>query len=51
MISFQSRGLGVIRCDKVWQGMIRCDKKIGAWKLILKLPNENGFASNLRDKV
>ena len=23
--------------------MIRCDKKLGAWKLILKFPIENGF--------
>ena len=31
--------------------MIRCDKKSGAWELILKLPNENGFFSNQRDQV
>ena len=31
--------------------MIRCDKKLGAWELILKVPNENDFVSNLRDKV
>ena len=28
--------------------MIRCDKKLGTWELILKLPNENGFVSNPR---
>ena len=42
----------VIRCDKVWdkewQGMIRCDKELGAWELILNLPNGNGFVSNLQ---
>ena len=31
--------------------MVRCDKKIEACELILKLPNENGFVSNLRDTV
>ena len=31
--------------------MIRCDKKIGAWELILKLPNENSFASDLGDQM
>ena len=38
-------------CDNEWQGLIRCVKKIGAWELILKLANENGFVSNLGDKV
>ena len=41
----------MIRCDKEWQGMIRCDAEILTWKLILKLPNEIGFVSNLGDKV
>ena len=31
--------------------MIKCDKKSGAWELILKLPNEHVFLSNLGDKV
>ena len=31
--------------------MIRCDKKLGVWELILKLPNENGFVCNLGDKM
>ena len=31
--------------------MIRYDKKLRAWELILKLPNENGFVSNLGDMV
>ena len=40
MVLFPTKG---IRCDKdkKWQGVIRCDKKIGAWELILKLLNEN----------
>ena len=51
MVFFQPRGLGVIRCDKEWQGMTRGDKKLGAWELILKLPNESGFFSIQADKV
>ena len=31
--------------------MIRCDKKSGAWEMILKLPNENVFVSNLVSKL
>ena len=31
--------------------MIRCDKKLGALELILKLPNEIGFVSNIGDNV
>ena len=31
--------------------MIRCDNKSGVWELILKFPNENGFVSNIGDKV
>ena len=31
--------------------VIRFDKGIGACELILKFPNENSFASNLKDKV
>ena len=31
--------------------MTRCDKKLVPWELILKLPNGNGFVSNLGDKV
>ena len=31
--------------------MIRFDKLIVAWKLILELPNENDFVSSLGDKV
>ena len=31
--------------------MIRCDKKSGAWEIILKLPNENVFVSNLVSKL
>ena len=41
----------MIRCDKQWQGVIRFDKKLGAWELILKLANENGFVSNLGYKL
>ena len=41
----------MIRYDQGQQGVIRCDKKLGAWELILKLPIENGFLSNLEDKV
>ena len=38
-------------CDKMCEGVISCDKKLGDWELILKVPNENSFASNLGDKV
>ena len=31
--------------------MIRWDKNIGAWELILKLSNENSVVSNLVDKA
>ena len=31
--------------------MIRSDKELGAWELILKLPNENGFVLSLGNKV
>ena len=31
--------------------MIKCDKKLGTWELILKLVNEIGFPSDLRDYV
>ena len=31
--------------------MVRCDKKIEAWELILKLGNKNAFFSNLGNKV
>ena len=41
----------MISCDKEWQGVIRYDKKLGDWELVLKLPTSNGFASNLGDKV
>ena len=41
----------MIRCDKMWQGVIRSDKKLGDWNLISKLPNDNSFAFNLGDKV
>ena len=41
----------MVRCDKMCQGVIRGDKKLGDWDLILKLPNENSFASKLGDKV
>ena len=41
----------MIRCDKERLGVIRCDKKLGDWELILQLPNENSFASNLGDKL
>ena len=41
----------MIRYDKERQGVIRCDKEIGAWELYLKLQNKNGFAYNLRDKL
>ena len=30
--------------------MIRCDKKLGTWEIILKFVNEIGFVSNLRGK-
>ena len=26
--------------------MIRCDKNLGTWEVILKLPTENGFFPN-----
>ena len=38
-------------CDKEWQGVIRYNKKVGAWELVLKLPNEDGLVSNLGDMV
>ena len=41
----------MISCDKECQGVLKRDKKSGALELILKLPNENGFVSNLGDKV
>ena len=41
----------MIRCDKESQVVIRCHKIIVGWKLILELPNENNFVSNLGDKV
>ena len=31
--------------------MVSCDKKLETWELVLKLPNENGFVSNLGDMV
>ena len=41
-----------MKSDKEWQGVvIRCDRKIETWELILKLLNENVFVSNLADKV
>ena len=40
----------MIRREKERQGLIGCDKKSAAWKLILKLP-KNGFLSNLGDQV
>ena len=41
----------MIRCDQEWQDLVRCDKRLGVLGLILKLLNENSFASNLVDKV
>ena len=40
-----------MKSDKEWQGVVKCDRKTETWELILKLPNENGFVSNLGDKV
>ena len=31
--------------------MIKCDKKVGAWELILKLVNEIGIVFTLGNKV
>ena len=29
----------VIRCDKEWKDVIRCEKKLGTWEPVLKFLN------------
>ena len=40
MVSFPTYKL---RYDKEWEDVIRCNKKLGAFELILRLPIENDF--------
>ena len=40
-----------IKCEKEGQHVIRWDKISAAWELVLKLPNDYVFLSNLGDEV